>query len=57
MITKDLREHADGDTPVSREWEVMCQALREMLLDGSLPPDEAYWWTRIIAEELAAGED
>ncbi len=36
------------------EVDRLCQTLCERLLTNSLPPDDAYWWTRIAIEEAAA---
>jgi hypothetical protein len=33
------------------ETEALCRTLCERLLSDSLPPEEAYWWTRIVVEE------
>jgi len=33
------------------EYECLCASLCEQLSQGSIPPDEAYWWTRIAIEE------
>jgi hypothetical protein len=37
----DFHAHAHA------EHDALCAAIVERLRDGSLPPDEAYWWTRI----------
>jgi hypothetical protein len=50
--SREFEGDRDGDMRPSSECEAMWQALRERLLSGSLPPDDAYWWTRIIAEEV-----
>jgi hypothetical protein len=36
------------------ESEALCRTLCERLLSHSLPPEEAYWWTRIAVEEVEA---
>jgi hypothetical protein len=33
------------------EFEALCSALTRRLQNGALPPDEAYWWTRILFAE------
>jgi hypothetical protein len=38
------------------EFDRLCDVLRERLLDGSLPPDDAYWWARIAIEEAAGAK-
>jgi hypothetical protein len=35
----------------------LCETLRDRLAGGVLSPDEAYWWARIVAEEIAAIAD
>jgi hypothetical protein len=35
---------------VLSEHEVLADTICARLRDGSLPPDEAYWWTRILVE-------
>jgi hypothetical protein len=33
------------------EFDALSRAVCEGLRDGNLPPDEAYWWTRILFSE------
>jgi hypothetical protein len=35
------------------EFDRLCDVLCERLLNDSLPPDDAYWWTRIAMQEAA----
>jgi hypothetical protein len=43
-----------SDLDGAHESEALCHALGEHLLNGTLPPDDAYWWTRIVVEEALA---
>jgi hypothetical protein len=36
------------------EYEAFSDAFCRRLREGSLPPDEAYWWTRVLVWEAAA---
>jgi hypothetical protein len=36
------------------DYSSFCQTLGQLLEDDVLPPDEAYWWTRIALAEHAA---
>lgn len=36
------------------EHEAMSLGVRLKLKDGSLPPEEAYWWARILAEDAGS---
>ena len=47
------RQEMDAQTRAWMECHVVCDKLCEQLASGALPPDEAYWWTRIALEELA----
>jgi hypothetical protein len=38
------------------EFDRLCDVLRERLLGGSMPPDDAYWWTRIAIQEAAGAK-
>jgi hypothetical protein len=49
-----------GGSPIQRrdfqvfaqaEYESLCETIAERLTTDSLPPDEAYWWTRILTAE------
>jgi hypothetical protein len=31
----------------------LCETLREHIARGTLPPDEAYWWTRVVVAEAS----
>lgn len=33
------------------EFDALCSAVIRRLHDDTLPPDEAYWWTRILFSE------
>jgi hypothetical protein len=56
MSASDGRDAAvvDDGTPPSSEYETLCQTLRDRLRIGAMPPDEAYWWTRVLVEEAVA---
>ncbi len=49
-----------GDDPQDQklraqaETDAICDALIERLQQGTLPPDEAYWWTRIALSDVVA---
>jgi hypothetical protein len=47
-------DEMNGVEQRTRECEALCSAFREHLLRGRLPPEDAYWWTRIVIEELSA---
>jgi hypothetical protein len=47
-ITQDPQLRAQAET------DAICGALCERLLNGTLSPDEAYWWTRIALWEVVA---
>jgi hypothetical protein len=38
------------------EFDKLCDVLRERLLGGSMPPDDAYWWARIATQEAAGAK-
>jgi hypothetical protein len=46
------RRHSAGSSRVHDEFVAVCESLGQRLLDGTMPPDEAYWWTRIVASEV-----
>jgi hypothetical protein len=39
---------------IAEEFDRLCDSLRLRLLEGTMPPDDAYWWTRIVASDSAA---
>ena len=39
---------------VLSEHDALAETICARLRDGSLPPDEAYWWTRILVEGAIA---
>ena len=49
-----------GDNPedhqlrAQAETDAICEALIARLREGTLPPDEAYWWTRIALSDVIA---
>jgi hypothetical protein len=45
---RDLRMRAQAES------HAICGSLCERLRSGTLPPDEAYWWTRIAVSDLLA---
>lgn len=45
------REKADRHSRAEAEYRDFCETLRERIAEGGLPPDEAYWWTRIAVGE------
>ena len=46
--TQDPRLRAQAEA------DAICGALCERLRQGTLPPDEAYWWTRIAMWDVVA---
>jgi hypothetical protein len=48
------RSKTDRHARSQAEYSGLCQTLRQLLVDDALPPDEAYWWTRIALEEYLA---
>ena len=48
------RSKTDRHARSQAEYSGLCQTLRQLLVDDALPPDEAYWWTRIALEEHLA---
>jgi hypothetical protein len=51
IAARDLRQRAQAES------HAICGTLCERLRSGSLPPDEAYWWTRIAVSDLLARLD
>jgi hypothetical protein len=39
------------------EFQSLSMALVQRLKDGSMPPDDAYWWTRALCAEAYIRED
>jgi hypothetical protein len=39
------------------EFQSLSTALVQRLKEGSLPPDDAYWWTRTLCSEAYLKED
>ena len=39
------------------EFQSLSTALIQRLRDGSMPPDDAYWWTRALCAEAYMRED
>lgn len=48
------RGHADRQTTALMEVSTLCDRVRDQIISGLLPPDEAYWWTRIAIREAVA---
>jgi hypothetical protein len=46
------RTGADRAARACLDWIAFCEALRDRLEGDTLPPEEAYWWTRIALEEV-----
>jgi hypothetical protein len=46
-------ESVDPMARARQECRAVCETLRDRLTHGTLPPEEAYWWTRIALEEVA----
>jgi len=43
----------DGDPKRAAEYRHLCETLRQWIAEHRLPPDEAYWWTRIALKEAS----
>jgi hypothetical protein len=43
-------------SPEPEEFECLANALVQRLREGSMPPDDAYWWTRALCEEPSMKE-
>ena len=39
------------------EFQSLSSALIQRLREGSMPPDDAYWWTRALCAEAYLRED
>ena len=48
--SSDTPQH-DFHTHAHAEYDALCSTIERRLRDGSLPPNEAYWWARIICGE------
>ena len=55
---------SDGGVPRSRafsfefdEFQSLSMALVQRLREGSMPPDDAYWWTRALCSEAYLKEE
>jgi hypothetical protein len=44
---------AEFHTHAHVEFDSLCSAIARRLRNNTLPPDEAYWWTRILVSEAA----
>ena len=47
-------DRVDRQTAARLEMRTLCETLRERIVGGVLPPDDAYWWTRIAPREVVA---
>jgi hypothetical protein len=45
--------HANRDPKRAAECRHLCETLRQRIAEHRLPPDEAYWWTRIALTEAS----
>jgi hypothetical protein len=44
-----------GDrTRANAEFYELCESLNQKVIAGAMPPDDAYWWTRIALCEAGA---
>lgn len=50
----ECRNQADRQAKSEAEYRGLCQTLRQLIEGDALPPDEAYWWTRIALADHAA---
>jgi len=51
--TELSHRHASRDPKRAAEYRRFCETLRQWIAEQRLPPDEAYWWTRIALTEAA----
>jgi hypothetical protein len=49
-------DHVDARTRAVVESEAIWESIGLRLLEGTLPPDDAYWWTRIATREALAAQ-
>jgi len=47
-------ERADDGARRVAEYEELCDTLSEWIATDRVPPDDAYWWTRIALTEATA---
>jgi hypothetical protein len=40
-----------ASSPGPEEFQCLANALVQRLREGSMPPDDAYWWTRALCAE------
>jgi hypothetical protein len=48
--------HVGVRTRARAESVAICEAIVLRLVAGTLPPDEAYWWTRIATRQSLAAQ-
>jgi hypothetical protein len=51
--TKRSPQTAEHEQRRDAEFDGLCAALCNRLLNHTIPPDDAYWWARIVTEEAA----
>jgi len=49
-----ILDNAGRDAKTAADYRGLCETLCEEIAEDRLPPDEAYWWTRIALAEAAA---
>jgi hypothetical protein len=55
MLTDQSASRASSIAWRSRadyELDTLCDSIRQRLIDGTMPPDDAYWWARIVGYEV-----
>jgi hypothetical protein len=52
LIAQTARRRGIGERRrADAELDALCESLKRWILEGTMPPDDAYWWTRIVAGE------
>ena len=53
FTSSNVDDHLKGWqlSPEPEEFECLSNALVQRLREGSMPPDDAYWWTRALCAE------
>lgn len=51
IVASDRRPSPDFHAHAHAEYDALAATFMERLRAGLLPPDEAYWWARIVCTE------
>ena len=52
--TKSSEDSVSGSARRAADYEGLCETFHEWIAADRLPPDDAYWWTRIALTEATA---